>query len=365
MARVIVIGGGYGGITVAKGLDPVADVVLIERNDRFIHHAAVLRAAVDDVWEQAIFMPYSYLLNNGEVIQGNVSRVDGNKVYMYGREPIEGDYIILATGSTYPFPAKHITANSAVAKHRLRELRAGLQDAQKALIVGAGTVGLELAGELRAAFPELEIEIVEAQHDMLSAPGYTPEFREAVREQLDALNINIQPGQKLAFLPPTPAGTLGRFEVETTAGEHIDADVWFQCYGSMPVSGYLHGTELEDALNTDGTVRVLPTLQVAGHDHTYALGDITDVPEAKRADAARAQARIVVANIASQIEGGEPVVTYEPKRDWIVLPLGPNHGASQLFDSEGNTRVAGATETAEIKGTDLMVSVIRSQLGLP
>ncbi|SIA34407.1 Uncharacterised protein [Mycobacteroides abscessus subsp. abscessus] len=47
MARVAVIGGGYGGVTVAKGLDPIADVVLIEQKDQFVHHAAALRAAVD------------------------------------------------------------------------------------------------------------------------------------------------------------------------------------------------------------------------------------------------------------------------------------------------------------------------------
>ena len=365
MARVIVIGGGYGGITVAKGLDPIADVVLIERNDRFIHHAAALRAAVDDVWAQAIFMPYSYLLNRGKVVQGNVSRVEGNTVYVYGQEPIEGDYVVLATGSSYPFPAKHITAQSAIAKHRLRELRDGLKDAHKAVLVGAGTVGLELAGELKATYPDMEVEIVETEDDLLPSPGFTPEFRELVRKQVDELGIDIITGAKLAYLPPTPPGTLGRFEVATTAGDTVSGDVWFQCYGSAPVTAYLKDSDYSTALNENGTIRVLPTLQVAGHDHTYAVGDITDVPEAKRADAARSQARVVVANIASQIDGQEPEATYQPKRDWIVLPLGPNLGASQLFDAEGNTRVVGASETAEIKGTDLMVSIIRSQLGLP
>ena len=365
MARVIVIGGGYGGITVAKGLDPVADVILVERNDRFVHHAAALRAAVDDVWEQAIFMPYSYLLNRGTVVQGNVSRVDGNTVHIYGQEPLTADYVVLATGSTYPFPAKHITAQSAIAKHRLRELRAGLGSAEKAVLVGGGTVGLELAGELREAFPDMQIEIIEAADDILASPGYTPEFRKTIKDQVEQLGVKVTTGAKLAFLPPTPAGTLGRFEVETTGGEPVTGDVWFQCYGATPVTGYLRGTDYEDALTEVGTVRVLPTLQVAGHDHTYALGDITDILESKRADAARSQARVVIANIASQIEGGDPEATYQPKRDWVVLPLGPTHGASQLFDGEGATRIVGAEETAEIKGTDLMISVIRSQLGLP
>ena len=62
MARVTVVGGGYGGITVAGGLDDVAEVTLVEQKDQFVHHAAALRAAVDNIWTPTIFMPYSRLL---------------------------------------------------------------------------------------------------------------------------------------------------------------------------------------------------------------------------------------------------------------------------------------------------------------
>ncbi|MSS84014.1 FAD-dependent oxidoreductase [Actinomycetaceae bacterium WB03_NA08] len=366
MARVVVIGGGYGGVTVAKGLDPVADVTLIEQKDQFVHHAAALRAAVDDVWEHAIFMPYSYLLQNGRVIRGTVGKVDDHKVYVFGQEPIEADYIVFATGSTYPFPAKHsATSQASVAKARIEQLHENLASAQSVLLVGGGTVGLELAGELAHSFPHLEIQIVEKEDTILPTPGYTEEFRVNVRQQVDELGATVYTGSELAFLPPTSIGELGHFRVETKAGQPIEADIWFQCYGAQPASGFLRGTEFGSALNQDGTIKVQPTLQVQGFDNVYAVGDITDVPESKRADAARHQARVVVANIAEQIEGNTPDVIYRPTKEWVVLPLGPELGASQLLDADGNTRVIGASQTAEIKGTDLMVSVIRSQLNLP
>lgn len=365
MARVVVIGGGYGGITVAKGLDAIAEVVLIEQNDQFVHHAGALRAAVDDVWEQAIFMPYSYLLNRGRVVHGTVARVEGNKVHLYGQDPIEGDYIVFATGSTYPFPAKPISTQSGVARHRLADLRVSLGQSKKVVLVGGGTVGLEMAGEIREAFPHVDIQIVEKEDRVLPSPGLTDDFRHLVEDQVNELGIEVTTGSPLAYLPTTAPGQLGYFEVETQAGAKVSGDMWFQCFGSYPITGYLKGTDYSHALNEDGTIRVLPTLQVAGHDYSYAVGDIADLPEANRADAARNQARVVVANIAAQIEGGEPEIAYQPKRDWVVLPLGPNYGASQLLDTQGRTRIVGAEETAEIKGTDLMVSVVRSQLGLP
>ena len=119
MARVAVIGGGYGGVTVAKGLDPLADVILIEQKDQFVHHAAALRAAVDTVWEHAIFMPYTNLLSRGQVVRGTVSAVHGTTVHVFGHDPIEADYVVFATGSTYPFPAKYSSYRSSVAKARL------------------------------------------------------------------------------------------------------------------------------------------------------------------------------------------------------------------------------------------------------
>ncbi len=365
MARVIVVGGGYGGVTVAKGLDSVADVVLVERKDQFVHHAAALRAAVDEVWRQTIFMPYSYLLSQGRVVHGTVSRVEGDTVYVYGEEPIRGDYIVFASGSTYPFPAKYISAQSAVAKARLADLSDSLEHAKRVLLVGGGTVGLELAGELLAAHPHLEVVIVEKEDQILPWRGFTDEFREAVEAEVSDLGVELILGAPLAYLPPSAPGTLGRFRVETTAGTPIEADLWFQCYGARPVTGYLQDTDYSGALTKDGEIRVLPTMQVAGHPHAYAVGDVTDVPESKRADAARNQARVVVANIAAQVRGDEPEATYVPRRDIIVLPLGPSRGASQLVDEQGRMRVVGAQETAEIKGTDLMVSMIRSQLSLP
>jgi prepilin-type processing-associated H-X9-DG protein len=172
-------------------------------------------------------------------------------------------------------------------------------------------------------------------------------------------------GAELSYLPPHNVGELGHFTVATKAGEHIEADIWFQCHGSRANTGYLDGTEYQELLHPDGTVRVEPTLQVQGHPTVYAIGDITDVRESKRADAARQQARVVISNISRQLEGEAPDTTYQPTKEWVVLPLGPTLGASQLVDAEGQTRIVGPEQTAEIKGTDLMVSVIRSQLNLP
>ena len=95
MARVTIVGGGYGGITAARPLDDVAEVPLVEQKDTFVSHAAALRAAVDRDWAEKIFLPYDRLLTNGRVVHGTVLTVRGTTVEVSGHGPIEADYLVL------------------------------------------------------------------------------------------------------------------------------------------------------------------------------------------------------------------------------------------------------------------------------
>jgi NADH dehydrogenase FAD-containing subunit len=77
---VVVVGGGYGGIAVAKALDETSDVVLVEPKDAFMHNIAALRALVDPSWLPRIFLPYAGLLTNGRVVRDRAVVVDPHRV---------------------------------------------------------------------------------------------------------------------------------------------------------------------------------------------------------------------------------------------------------------------------------------------
>src|ERR1700724_728270 len=103
---VLVVGGGYGGITVAKALDDTSNVVLVEPKDAFMHNIAALRALVDPSWLPKIFLPYDGLLSHGRVVRDRAVVVDPHRVVTASGEEIAADYVVLASGSRYPFPAK-------------------------------------------------------------------------------------------------------------------------------------------------------------------------------------------------------------------------------------------------------------------
>src|SRR5690348_15738440 len=100
-ATVVVVGGGYGGVSVAKALDDVADVVLVEPRDAFTHTVAALRGLVDADWSERMFLPYDQLLERGRVVRDTATRVEGTSVTLGSGQTIEADYVVLATGSTY------------------------------------------------------------------------------------------------------------------------------------------------------------------------------------------------------------------------------------------------------------------------
>ena len=79
---VVVIGGGYGGVNVAKALDADVDVVLVEPKDAFVHNLGALRALVDPTFLPKIFLPYDRLLSHGRVARDRTVDVTAHRVVL-------------------------------------------------------------------------------------------------------------------------------------------------------------------------------------------------------------------------------------------------------------------------------------------
>ena len=145
---VVVLGGGYAGIQVARPLDDVADVVLVEPKDDFVHNVAALRALVDPSWLERIYLPYTGLLGRGRVIRDRAVKADASRVVLASGAELSPDYLVLATGSGYPFPAKSDVASTEAAHGKVRSTHAALAAAGRVLLLGAGPLFL-LSGRRR------------------------------------------------------------------------------------------------------------------------------------------------------------------------------------------------------------------------
>jgi NADH dehydrogenase FAD-containing subunit len=351
-SRVAVIGGGYGGAAVAKALDEETDVVLIEPKDAFVHAVGSLRALVRPDWATGMFFPYDKLLARGEVVRDRAVSVDEDGVTLASGGRVDADYLVLASGSDYAFPAKSDTDVSLEALGKLRTAHEELAGAERVLILGAGPVGLELAGEIKAIWPGKHVILADPAPELL--PGFLPQVREDLRSQLDALGVEL----RLGGGPIDPPGEPGQAKT-FTAGD-VSADIWFRCHGVRLNTAYLD----ESLLTARGQVRVTETLNVHGHTTLYAVGDLTDLPEANMAGHAMRHADVVVENILAQVRGDQPTAVYRPSPvPTIILPLGPGGGVGQASSPDGPT-VLSAQTVAERKGADLYTGRFAKLFGL-
>jgi NADH dehydrogenase FAD-containing subunit len=356
---VAVLGGGYAGVNVAKSLDDVAEVLLIEPKEAFVHNVAALRALVAPSWLPRIYLPYAGLLSNGRVIRDRAAKVDAGRVELASGDVIQADYIVLATGSAYPFPAKSDLESTAAAHEKVLAAHAALAAAGRVLLLGAGPVGVELAGEISAIWPDKDITLIDPAADVLGA-RFRPELKAEIRRQLAALGVRLMLGSALTTDPPGEPGELGAFTAATESGAELTADIWFRCYGVRPVSDYLVGS-LAGARQPDGFVAVTPHLQIAGQDRVFALGDVA-AADHKMAGAAGRQAVIVAGNIRALITGQGELDRYQPPPPGIVVPIGPEGGAGQRG---GQDALVPAEVVAELKGRDMMVDRYIALLGVP
>jgi NADH dehydrogenase FAD-containing subunit len=356
---VAVLGGGYGGFKVAKALDDVADVTLVDPSDAFLHNVAALRALVEPDLVDQIFLPYNRLLHHGRFVRDRAVAVHGRRVTLGSGQQLEPDYLILATGSSYPFPAKSDEPDTETAQAQFRDAHQELRSAQRVLLVGAGPTGLELAGEIKASFPDKQVTIVDVAPDIL--PGrFDQALRDELRGQLDKLGVELKLGSPLNALPDVAPATAAPISVTTAAGDEVTADIWYRCFGVGLQTGYLRGA-LADARNEQGYVRVDGQLRVTGQDRVFAIGDISDA-DVNMAGTAGRQAGFLAGNLRTLITGeGEPA-TYQPAGTIIVIPLGPDGGAGQLPWIEG---VASAEVIAELKGGDMGAAKLSAQFDAP
>jgi apoptosis-inducing factor 2 len=355
---VVVVGGGYGGITVAKALDETSDVVLVEPKDAFMHNIAALRALVDPSWLPRIFLPYAGLLPHGRIVRDRAVLVDPHRVVTASGEEISADFVVLATGSRYPFPAKTDLVDTHHAQEQVRRTNRALTQADRVLLVGAGPVGIELAGEIRSVWPEKSIVLLDVADEILGGP-YVPELKTELRRQLLESGVELILGSPLRRPPPTEPGDLATFTVTTEAGTVVEADIWFRCFGVIPTSDYL-GAELAIARRSDGFIDVGPTLQVAGQTNVFAIGDISTA-DSKMAGFARHQAATAAENINSLAQGQTDLAHYESMGVAIAVPFGPDGGAGQF---PGQDEIVGKETIAEVKGRDMMVDQFGEVFGL-
>lgn len=303
LPRVVIVGGGFGGLEAARALDGApARVTLVDRRNHHLFQPLLYQVATAALNPADISAPIRNILArqlNAEVVLGEVGAVapERRALRLTDGTVLPYDFLVLATGATHSYfghedwapvaPGLKTVEDALEIRRRIliafeRAERERDPAAQAALltfvVVGGGPTGVELAGALSeiarhtlaADFRHIDPErarviLLEALPHVL--PPYPPRLREAARRQLERLGVEVRTGAKVTAIDA---------EGVTIGGERIAARtvLWGAGVAASPLARSL-GAPLDRA----GRVLVADDLTVPGHPEIAVIGDLAAVAQ--------------------------------------------------------------------------------------
>ncbi len=295
--RVIIIGAGFGGLSVAKALaNKDVDVSLIDKHNHHLFQPLLYQVATAALTAAEIAMPIRQIMrkaNNVAVYMNEISEIDQDKKIVrtiYGRE-FSYDYLVIATGARHSYFGKDEWSEFAPGLKTIedaREIRqrvltafekaemAETEEDRKAylnfVIVGAGPTGVELAGAiaelanetLRGDFHHITPEsariiVVDAAPRILM--GFDEALSQKARKQLESLGVEIRLD---AMVKNIEVGFVS-FGEETLPARTI---IWAAGVQASPA-----GKWLDAEMDRTGRVIVDNHLNVPNDQDIYIIGD--------------------------------------------------------------------------------------------
>ncbi|XP_012579302.1 PREDICTED: apoptosis-inducing factor 2 isoform X2 [Condylura cristata] len=313
--HVVVVGGGFGGIAAASQLQALnIPFMMVDMKDSFHHNVAALRASVESGFAKKTFISYAetYKENfrQGLVVEINMKN---QTVQLEDGEVLPFSHLILATGSTGPFPGKFNRVSSQqVAIQAYEDMVKQVQRSQFITVVGGGSAGVEMAAEIKTEYPEKEVTLIHSQM-ALADKELLPCVRQEVKEILLRKGVQLLLSERVSNLEELPVNEYREYiKVQTDKGTEVATNLVIVCNG-IKINSSAYRSAFESRLASSGAVRVNEYLQVEGCSNVYAIGDCADVKEPKMAYHAGLHASIAVANIISSMKQ-RPLKAYKPEQ---------------------------------------------------
>ncbi len=305
--RVVILGGGFGGLSAALRLrrTPV-QVTLIDRCNYHLFQPLLYQVATGTLSPANISSPLRYILKqqkNTRVLLAEATGVDvANRRVILSDGAIEYDTLVVATGSSHQYfghdeweqyaPGLKTVEDATDMRRRILlafETAERETDPEKLrtlmtfVIVGGGPTGAELAGALaeiandtlRRDFRNIDpssarIILVEGGDRVL--PAYPPQLSAAAKKMIERLGVTVRTGAVVTDIQKDSVTVR-----EGDASEIIPTRtiLWAAGVLGSPLGRIIAG-ETGAPVDKMGRVMVEPDLSVPGHPEIFVIGDLAN-----------------------------------------------------------------------------------------
>ncbi len=351
--RILIVGGGFAGVTSALNLAKKklknTKITLVSNKMHFEYYPRIYRAVTGNS-PMEICIPLSEIFSNKkeiEFVQDEITHVNLKSNLVVGKSGSEYlyDEVIFALGSeafyfgiegvqerSFSFKSIHEALRLKRHLHKLFEIpleqnKDKIVPAMHVVIVGGGPAGIELAGELTKYMERLArkhkvnknfvtIDILEA------GPRIAPSLPECLSARLENrlrdLGVNI---------------FLNRALVKEDLDQIVTKDmiiktdtlIWTAGTRANSFLSTIEGIETEK----NGRVKVDEFLRAPNFSNVYFIGDSAQTPYSGLAQTAIYDANYIVKNLARKIAGIDMMV-YKPRKVAYAVPIGKHWAALYL-----------------------------------
>ena len=335
MARVLILGGGFGGVVAAERLaEQIGDehqITLVSRSRQFVFYPALVRLAFGKCEPADVSFDLRHSLLNRKVnfIEAEVARIDPfERVVTMAHGEVEGklgyDYLIFALGRRLATERIHgfyehahhlLNVDKAIkfgkAIHKLQEGRVVFGQCPEArLPVPVYEGAFALARMLEEKGKRESVSITVVSPTTLESELGDFVAAAALKKALDAHQIES--------LSNLSINSLKSGSAITTTGEVVNFDLLMLVppFRGSSAASYVGITD------ENGYIKVDSTMRVSGHEGLYAVGDCVSFAGPKMGHMAVCQAEVAAANVAAEIAGREPVSRYQHEMTFVIEGLG-------------------------------------------
>ena len=357
--KIVIIGGGFGGLQAAKSLArKTVQVTLIDRKNHHTFQPLLYQVATAVLSPGEIASPIRRILyryKNIEVILGEALGFDkeNKTVKMLDGSEIPFDYLIVAAGARHAYfghdeweedaPGLKTIEDALEIRRRvllafeLAERDAYLTGSHEPLnfvVIGGGPTGVELAGAIagiaRQALSKdfkaidttkARVMLFEGSSRVLGT--FAEELSQKAKEQLEDLGVEVFLNSMVTAIKP------GRIKV---------GDEWIDCSVALWATG-VAASPLGKALNAEtdraGRVIVNPDLTIPGYKNIFVVGDMAALemengkPVPGVAPAAMQEAENAVENIMRD-QRGEQRAPFRYKDKGSIATIGRNAAIAEI-----------------------------------
>jgi len=237
MPRVVIIGGGFGGLSAARRLRraPVG-VTILDRRNHHVFQPLLYQVATGLLEQPAVGHPIRDLFHDQDNARLHKDRVtaidlDGREVQFAELEPLRYDYLVFGLGAEvnffgvdgapeHAFPLYTLADAVRLKEHVLQNWEAADRNpdriddgALNVVVVGGGPTGIETAGALAELYhgvftkdypdvkpEEARITLVEAGPELF--PMFKPDIREYTEEALAKRSVEVLTGEVVESITP-------------------------------------------------------------------------------------------------------------------------------------------------------------------